>query len=149
MKLEPVYLLAPEPEEPQRRRFRRRTLLFGTFGALALGAAGGWSLRKVLAPSSSGAGDATDPVLQWALRLQDGDEEALVANAENFVLAVLSSSDRRLLTGLERLADLVLDETRLPAAKRREIARRLVAVIEQDPDARALAPRLDALRAIR
>lgn len=150
MKLEPVYLLAPEPTaapppapQPTRRAFLVGAAL-GCASGLAIGAAAtrwlGWVFEAA-------AADEPDERTRWALTLQRGPIADFVADHETFLWLSESLRDPRLEPGIERLARAVIDGDDATRAVRSSLATSLAMTIEAfGPDHRLaeLAPRLRA-----
>jgi hypothetical protein len=154
MRLEPVYLLAPEPRPTPRPPIGRRTLLLATMGSLGLGIVVGWT-GAALMPAGRRESD-TDESLRWALSLQEQSIENLLASVDAFLARVVTYDDPRLVVGVRRLTAVVLDESiepNVPFASegiRRDLALKLAAVIEGTSRASAeLTQLLPALRAVR
>lgn len=148
MKLEPVYLLTPEPKEaPVSRR--------GFIAAIA-----GCSLASFLAGFMVGDRDsgeravepssATDDgeLIEWALAVQTGTEAALIDAAGRFLMIAGHVADLRLQPGLERLAVLVREPDRMPSAERVDFARVLVMLGRMAPYAAGMRDHLSALRIV-
>lgn len=154
MRLEPVYLLAPEPRPNPRPPIGRRTLLLAAVGGLGLGIAVGWT-GAALVPAGRRDLD-TDESLRWALSLQEQSIENLLASADAFLARVVTYDDPRFEVGVQRLTAVVLDESIEPDALfgsegiRRELAMKLSAVIDGTSLASSeLTQLLPALRAVR
>jgi hypothetical protein len=111
MKLEPVYLLGPEPKPTTAEKSVSRRQLFGWCAAsVGLGLSVGWGVG---ARSDAATAPVEEPAtesasLRWALEIQGASDEALYAKAMLFLHVIGSTRDERLLPGLERLVGLVL-----------------------------------------
>ena len=154
MRLEPVYLLAPEPRPNPRPPIGRRTLLLAAVGSLGLGIAVGWTGAALMAAGRKQSD--TDESLRWALNLQEQSIEILLVSADAFLARVVTYDDPRLEVGVRRLTAAVLDESSQADALlgkvsiRRELAMKLAAVIDGTALASAELTRLlPALRAVR
>lgn len=139
MKLDPVYLVAPEPQRDAKRFSRRACLGLAALG-FGFGAMVGSGLRRALA--SGGTATAIDAELQWAIELQRGPLERLVRDRGMFLALAgeRRSQESDLLVGVQRLARHALDES-VDRTARAPLARDLVAYLESVPvpDQRLLA----------
>lgn len=111
MKLEPVYLLGPEPRPATAGKTVSRRQLFGWCGvSVGLGLSVGWAVgaRSDAATAPVGESAAESASLRWALEIQGASDEALYAKAMLFLHVIGSTRDERLIPGLERLVGLVL-----------------------------------------
>ncbi|MCC6782578.1 MAG: hypothetical protein IT457_07020 [Planctomycetes bacterium] len=106
MKLEPVYLVQPDPA-PAPRAVSRRSLVIGALSAALCGAAFGSLARRVLRPAA--AARHQDPRVQWALELQRGGLTELVERHLDF-LAIVSAFPAHAIEfepGMDRLIEVV------------------------------------------
>lgn len=152
MKLEPVFLLAPEPEPPAPRGVSRRTLVLAVASALGLGSLGTLGVQRALLRDTP-LDDADEALIRLAERLQDGPIEELVRGRHTFLHVVTGfpMDPMRWRRGLTRLADAVLDVSSplLDATVRIALANELLAVASDSHGASALdAARCDRLRAL-
>jgi hypothetical protein len=145
MRLEPVYLVAPEPRRPTRRGFVWIAL------AGAVGGVAGFALRQAF--GEPGVAAATNARLAWARRLAAGDAPIgdLVEHYQAFLLTleVDAPEDARLWSGVLRIAHAVLEQPTIE--ERARIARLLVATIARPgapapEELRRLVPSLERVR---
>jgi hypothetical protein len=148
MRLNPVFLVGPEPEKPPARDVSRRAFLTGIFGGAALG--GGITLAVLRPWGTADPAPRTDSEsLSWALSIQQADLEELLANYATFLLVFAEERDERLIPGLERLVVSVLERQETLRADAPALARSLATEIETNAAAAALRPYVDVLRRIR
>ena len=117
MKLEPVYLLAPEPKKTVSGVSRRAVLLSG-----ALGMAIGFGISRAVdsPPPVRSAEEAA--ILEWALEVQSGDDRRLADECMSFLSIAASHRDPRLQVGITRLAHLATDHNSEPLMPSRRVA---------------------------
>lgn len=130
MRLDPIYLLAPEPDDEPTTYSRRSVFAFAAL-ALGLGFAAGTGLARVLrAPKAPETTD--DPELAWAVGLCEGPIGELVAYRHTLLeIGARRPEDvARIESGLIRLADHVLTGN-APDPDRSVMARELVAFIQR------------------
>ncbi|MGE3966432.1 MAG: hypothetical protein AB7I09_20215 [Planctomycetota bacterium] len=150
MKLEPVYLLAPEPPKQAAVFSRRALLLSGVVGG-ALGMALGFGVAR-------GAGEAvpersaeeTD-ILEWAVEVQSSGDRRLAEECMSFLSVAASHRDPRLHAGMERLARLATDagsDLLLPS-RRVAVARWIEVLVAEWPDFQLPTELTTALSAVR
>lgn len=115
MKLEPVYLLPPEPD--RRVKLSRRAFAAVVLGAAATGGSAGYWVR------ASRSEPTPPPVIhdrlhQWARVTAQGPIERLAAAGQGFSAALrLHGDDEVLRAGLLRLADYLLAHPEMDSAK--------------------------------
>lgn len=148
MRLEPVYLLAPEPEAAPRSSVTRRSLFSAIIGSFAVGAlAGGFGARWLV---DGHPGERIDESLSWALRLQEQSIEELLGAADAFLVRYVTFTDSRLEVGIRRLSVAVTEDSIVAMDRRRELAVKLTAVIQGTEHAsqelRQLLPSLSSVR---
>jgi hypothetical protein len=144
MKLDPVYLLAPDPAPARPPESSRRRFATGVAVGLLSGLAAGSGLARLLAPRPAGADETDEPTgddarLRWALDLQQGPLEDLVAGNTDFLLAFTEHPDvrDRLEPGIYRLVIAVLEDDDAVADRRALLAAKLAQSIDSlPPDAR-------------
>jgi hypothetical protein len=153
MKIEPIYLVAPDPDPAQGSPppVSRRGVLAGLVSGLALGTIAGSALTAAWLERDSRSTGARrsddDETLTWALTLQDGPLAVLVAEHETFLWVFERSRDPRLETGIERLAVAVLERDEIVADQIRQLATSVGMTIRGLGGAHPLArlvPHLDA-----
>jgi hypothetical protein len=148
MRLDPVFLVAPEPEGPAPSTVSRRMFVGALASSFGLGALLGYT-------ATGREGEASPPPrepsteLRWALQLQEGPLEELVAGHRSFLIVFADTEDPRLLAGIERLALAVLEADPSVRDPRPDLASALASEIASRPVARPLAHHVDALRRIR
>jgi hypothetical protein len=149
MRLDPVFLVAPEPDPPRTPGVSRRTFLAGLLGGTGLGALlGATVLRDPVEPATAGLRNDSES-LSWALRLQDGALEELLANHATFLLVFAEERDARLVPGIERLVLAVLERDASIRDVAPALASSLATEIESHPVAASLRPYVNQLRRIR
>jgi hypothetical protein len=128
MKLDPVYLVAPEPQRDAKRFSRRACLGLAALG-FGFGALLGSGLRRALA--TGGTATTIDAELQWALALQRGPLERLVRDRVTFLAIVDEHAAEldRFEAGLSRLVEAVL-RGEVDATSRRLAAEELSSWLE-------------------
>lgn len=159
MRLEPVYLLAPEPKRPEKGgEFSRRFVLLAGIGGLAVGigtsplfswlrsAKEGQDAQSRLAEDSP-AKTVLDQELQWAADLLQRADSELAAMAIPFLqVAATRFEDAPMLAhGVLRVARAAA-EPALPDMsehRRRALAKAVLSTIREEP--RVTSPELDAL----
>lgn len=121
MKLEPVFLLAPDPEPPTPKRFSRRGVLAG-IGLLGLGAVAGVASATMFAGSEPPSED--ELLIRFAERLQQAPTDEFVAGRDRFLFAVALGGEAgsRLAHGIRRLADLLIHDDALGSGSSRVAA---------------------------
>ena len=151
VKLEPVYLLAPQPDQPGPRGLSRRAVMGFAIGSFAFGFGVGAALRLLGRREPSDESSPSDRELAWARDLARGPIETLLAESAPYlqVAGAHGRSETILRDGLLRLADAACGET-LPAMQRRDLARGLIVTLSALGDAARpeLAARIPALRRI-
>lgn len=149
MRLEPVFLVAPEPERPSDPLIPRRRFIAAVTGAGLLGLATGalWSWRPDHEPEGDGA--ATDDRLAWALDLQAGPLVELIRHRLAFIWVVESRPDARLVEGLRRLSVAVLEDDPALRGDRLDFAAELARTIAGFEHARSLDRLLGPLQRLR
>lgn len=138
MRLEPVYLVAPEPE-PKHRLISRRLFLFGLSGSAAVGFGIGWAASRgggppapIPAAAKSGAVSAdADERQRWALQLQEGPVEDLVENYQAFLWIAGTPVDARMEIGVRRLCEAILEGSVTDEQVRQDLASSLILTIQQ------------------
>ncbi|MBI5851357.1 MAG: hypothetical protein HZB39_10090 [Planctomycetes bacterium] len=146
MHLEPVYLVAPQPDAVRPAGIRRRAVAVWVAAGFVAGLTGGAGSTWLALGRDP---DIADDTMRWALTVQEGDLEALVAAHEPFLLTFVESGDRALLFGVRRLAKAVLAGEPSVGGLRADLAARVAGVIRHAPDARELAEFLEPLAACR
>jgi hypothetical protein len=126
MRLDPVFLLEPEPRQT------RRALLIGACAA-AVGGGLGLALGRATVPDAEAS--VVDPQLVWARELaRDTTPILQLADKYGPFLTILRSkapNDRALWAGVARLSAALLDDTlSVSADSRRRIAKAILAEIE-------------------
>jgi hypothetical protein len=148
MRLDPVFLVAPEPDPPRTPGDSRRTFLAGLLGGTGLGALlGATVLGDPVEPAAGPRNDSES--LSWALRLQDGALDELLANHATFLLVFAEERDARLVPGIERLVLAVLERDATIRDVATALASSLATEIESHPVAASLRPYVNQLRRIR
>lgn len=148
MKLEPVYLLAPEPP---RAPISRRSLVAAVAGFATAGFVAGFAVgrrRSGDLPESVSIPTGDGELLDWAIAVQAGPEDALIDAAGRFLMTAGHVADARLKPGLERLAELVCRTDRMPSEQRGDLARVLVVLGATAPYATGMRDHLPDLRAL-
>ncbi|MBI5851904.1 MAG: hypothetical protein HZB39_12890 [Planctomycetes bacterium] len=148
MKLDPVYLLAPEPQRKPAATCSRRTLAAWTIASAVLGWASGTFSARVWFDREP-APSAADASLAWALELQSGPLSALLASSDGFLARVVTYEDPRLHRGLHRLCDAVLSDEFGRDDERATLARKLAIVLRAircGDELTALAEKLERVR---
>lgn len=136
MKIEPVYLVAPEPERRPPRPPSRRTFLLGAICGIGVGAGAAVVAFRSIgeAPPREAQPPAVveDPRIQWALEARQGPLEDLVRANTDYLIAFAERPDLRaeLTEGLERLIVAVLEDDALVAGQRRILATKLAQTID-------------------
>ncbi|MCC6782582.1 MAG: hypothetical protein IT457_07040 [Planctomycetes bacterium] len=120
MKLEPVYLVQPDPAPPP-RAVSRRALIVGAVVAAAGGAIFGVALRRNSSAGPTPAPGAMPPLVEWAAELQAGDPEQLLSRCSEFLAIVAAHPTHlsRLEPGLLALADRETADSRADRRRRR------------------------------
>lgn len=149
MKIEPVYLVAPEPAPPRPPVFSRRALLAAIGVAAASGGAIGWFATRGTGDVAQRRGGTPTPRLQWALDLQSGPLDELVRHQVAFLWIVESDRDARLTTGLRRLARAILEDHPAIGAERADLAREIADCITGLNAGSDLGPLVEPLRRVR
>lgn len=153
MRLDPTFLVAPEPEpaEPAPRLVSRRMFAIGVLASAGLGAASGFVLsRRSPPPAPQPPVRGPSPqLLDWALRVQDGPLPQLADNHGPFLMVFADADDPRLLVGVQRLATAVIEDDPAVHESRLTLARSLTIEIEARAVARPLLRFVPALRRIR
>jgi hypothetical protein len=145
MKLEPVYLVAPEPAPPSVSR--RAFLWTAVLGPLVGGSAGFLAGYVTGRPAAPSAGPEAEPLtvpadfdvrLTWALRLLEADDETFLAQAVGFLsVANRHADDPRIRDGLGRLARILVEHADVSRA--RSVARPLCDLLDRiDPNSESL-----------
>ena len=127
MRLDPVYLVAPEPEKPALRLSRRAALGLAALAFAGGIAAGRWSIPARAEETTPPRGD--DPELAWVRAVCDGPLDELVARRHALFGTALGRPEATasIAVGVERLIDHALahpDDARCQA-----LARELVEVV--------------------
>lgn len=130
MRLDPVFLVAPEPEPP-RPRFSRRQLFAAAAGAFGVGWAFGLGLRHALDASATAPADIPPedaPWIAWAEELQVGPSTELLRNRSQFlvVFTLGRHAAERLAPGVQLLASSLLQGSALSEPERHSAARDLL-----------------------
>lgn len=125
MKLEPVFLLAPEPEPKKPEGWSRRAVLAIALTSFAAGLGAGAVVWPVGEPI-----DSADLELKWATALARSSIDELVAMNAPFLQVAGARGHRNaaIQAGVLRLADAIRDAS-LDERRRVAIARALVTVI--------------------
>jgi hypothetical protein len=108
VKLEPVYLVQPDPAPaPAPRVVSRRSLVIGALSAALGGATLGALARRVVRPAA--AARHQDPRVQWALDLQRGGLTELVERHLDFlaIVSAFPTNATEFEPGLYRLIEVV------------------------------------------
>lgn len=110
MKLEPVYLLAPE--SPKKTAvFSRRALLFsGALGGV-LGMTFGFGVARGTTPARPERSAEETDILEWAIEVQSSGDRRLAEECMSFLSVAATHRDTRLDAGVVRLAQLAIDES--------------------------------------
>ena len=148
MKLDPVFLVAPEPERRASAVCTRRALALWSLAAAGLGLGAGAYLAR-WRPARAAHEPPLDASLAWALDLQSGPLDGLLAAADAFLARAVTFADPRLEPGLRRLGEAVLEDHPLCGPDRLPLARKLAAVLSALPcseELRTLGERLERLR---
>lgn len=138
MRLEPVYLIAPEPE-PKQRLISRRLFVFGLSGSAAAGFGIGWASsrgRESPTPDPAAASPAAVPASaddrqRWALLLQEGPVEDLVENYQAFLWIAGTPVDARMEIGVRRLCEAILEGSVTDVQVQQDLASSLTLTIER------------------
>lgn len=138
MRLDPVFLVSPEPEKEPVRGFSRRAFYAAVMTALCLGAAAGRTLGVFLRSSNPETSVEEDATLRWALEAQRGDLATLVQGHEAFLMTFVVNGDARLQTGVRRIAEAVIADDPCVRAQRARVAERVLGVLRSSPGAEAL-----------
>ena len=152
MKLEPVFLLAPSPNESSPRpptTFSRRSLWFASAAAAIGGCLGGGLLRGLLSGGMGLDRAEVDPSVEWAFGLQDGTLETLLAGRDGFLAVVSIHRLPQLRIGVERLAVAAVSGAGLDRSSAVTLARSLLALVDGMPELRITSDLLDDLRRVR
>ncbi|MBI5850811.1 MAG: hypothetical protein HZB39_07255 [Planctomycetes bacterium] len=138
MKLEPVYLLAPEPEAPRPRGISRRVLFLATAAACGLGSLATLGVQRVTKGPGS-LDDSDEAFIRLAERLQDGPIDGLMRERERFLFALAfgAKARARLAHGSRALAShLLAASPSSPGSWQQDGARALLqALCIDDPNA--------------
>lgn len=145
MKLEPVYVVAPLPEQAGLSRRRWCLAVSAAFLGCAAGSVIGFSAARATQSDSGGDGAAPDPELIRLRRLvSEGTTDELLRESWNVLLGLSSqyADDEILWRGLDRIveANLLLP----PSDKVRELLRFAATMIERSRSEHA-SRRLDLL----
>ncbi|MBI5852842.1 MAG: hypothetical protein HZB39_17665 [Planctomycetes bacterium] len=135
MKLEPVYLLAPEPDAPPPRSFSRRVLFLAVAASCGLGSVATLGVQRALLGDDAPLDDADEALIALAERLQDGPVEELVRQRDHFLIALAlgTPARKRLESGSRALAGrLLADPPAGRGSSRRDAARALLQALNVD-----------------
>ncbi|MGE0145317.1 MAG: hypothetical protein AB7I19_18960 [Planctomycetota bacterium] len=155
MRLEPVYLLAPEPKLPPTRR---RALWMAAFGCGAAMFGAGFLTGRRTREESPSALDADEVILEHAVTLAQSDDSTFLAHRAQFLYACALGRQplERLRHGVQRLAALAVSDsanaasTLLDPSARRALARQILNIAENDELGTPILSSglVDALRAL-
>jgi hypothetical protein len=147
LKLEPVFLLQPEPPPA---RMSRRAFGLALAATAAAGIGIGFALRREDTTPAHAAED--DPQLRWSLSLARlrGTVDALVAQHVPFLLVVWQHghAHRDLWLGVRKLADAVLAPGAIDQTRRIVLARSLVQTLDAYAHPSELDPMRERLRSL-
>jgi hypothetical protein len=145
MKLDPIYIVAPDPLPVRPPPVSRRRFVTGWALGLISGLAAGTGVAMLRRHPHAGSGEETtgpgdeDARLRWAFDLQQGPIDELVADNTDFLLVFTEriSVRDRLEPGIYRLVVAVLEDDPAVSRQRPLLAAKLAQSIEAlPPDAR-------------
>lgn len=154
MRLEPVYLLGgPTPPSKDSSRVTRRRLLWTALAAGVGGFVAGAGVSRIgdaeRAVRKEADRTTEDPLVQWALALQEGEGSALLESSEAFTMVHARFDDPRLDRGLIRLAAIIGESEHIEAGRRHRLARMILERAATASNAAMLSPLVESLRTIR
>lgn len=148
MKLEPVYLVAPQAPKPASAT--RRAFLAAVGSGFVAGVAMGFGLGALCTPAEpTSPAPPESEAVAWALRVQEGPLATLLGHRQSFLIVFGEERDPRLVPGVERLVVAVLEDEPAVAEYRRSLATALASEIAASPIADSLHTYLPRLRRIR
>lgn len=128
MRLDPVYVLAPEPRG-EAREPSRRVVLAAMLGTTASAFGFGWLIGGRRADAST-----DDRALAWALELVSGPDDRLLRHYRRYLMVVWEHAGRHaeLWDGVRRLTRLVVEARGPTDDERRLLALSLLQTLETE-----------------